>query len=357
MADSDNSDNQGSEAPTQRRRDEARNDGQVVQSQDLSAAMGMLTGFLILMWFGDPVGQRLLGSIRIWFRDAPEIDWTDQHTILGARWLSSELFGACGILVIVVSLVALALGFLQVGFTVSWKPLAANWSKLSPVRGMQRLFSMESAIRGTLGALKVTGLLLISGTVIWWRQAELRPENFGSLADVMQFGWKFGLTIGTALAGLVLCLGAVDFSAKWLRNEQKLKMTREEIKREQKDDLGDPTLKVAMRRRQREAIRQRSVAEVPQATLILTNPTHLAIAIRYDRKTMSAPRVVAKGAGEFAKNIVKIARQHKVPVVERKPLARALYKSVKTGQEIPSEFFRAIAGILAHIYRIRRSAA
>ena len=129
------------------------------------------------------------------------------------------------------------------------------------------------------------------------------------------------------------------------------------MKQEQKDDSGDPHVRAAIRRRQREARKQQSVKDVPSATVILTNPTHLAIAVQYEPGKMKAPRVVAKGAGVFAKNIVRIARENSIPVIERKPLARALFKSVKVGQEIPVDFFRAIAEILAQIYKARQSAA
>lgn len=329
----------------------------MVQSPDLSAAIALFTGLLTLMWFSGPIGQRLLDDIRTWFQEVPASDWTIFHIQTGARWMATEIVGICGLLLGLLIIMGLALGFLQVGFVISWKPLSPDWNRVNPAKGLERLMSPESAVRGALGALKVVGLLIVSATILWFRRDELALQNFSSLGDVLGFAWKMGLTIGIALAGVTLALAIIDYVTKWLRNEQKLKMTHEEIKREQKDDTGDPTLKVAMRRRQREAIKQGSVAEVPNATMVITNPTRLAIAIRYDQATMTAPKVVAKGAGDFAKNIRAIARKHSIPVVERKPLARALFRSVKVGQEIPSEFFRAVAEVMAHIWKMRRSAA
>ena len=351
------SDQQGTEAPTQRRRDNAREEGQVVQSPDLNAAIALFTGMLTLIWFSGPIGRRLLEAIRTWCRDIPSTDWTDVHTLLGARWMVTEIVGICGLLVGLLIVVALALGFLQVGFVISWKPLTPDWNRMNPAKGLERLISTEAAVRGALGAMKVLGLLMVSCTILWFRRDELDLRNFLSLADVLQFGWHLGLSIGIALSGVTLLLAFIDYITKWFSNEKKLKMTHDEIKRESKDDSGDPTLKAAMRRRQRDAIKQGSVADVPDATMVITNPTRLAIAIRYDQATMSAPKVVAKGAGIFAKNIRETARRHGVPVMERKPLARALYKSVKVGQEIPPEFFRAVAEILAQIWRMRKSAA
>jgi flagellar biosynthetic protein FlhB len=351
------SDQQGTEAPTQRRRDDARKEGQVVQSPDLASAIAVFTGLMSLMWFSGPVGSRLLDAIRVWFREVPASDWTDAHTIMGARWLSWEILGTSGMLVVLLMAIGLGLGFLQVGFVISWKPLNPDWARLSPAKGLERLLSVESAVRGMLGAMKVVGLLIVSTTIIWFRRDELNIAHFTSLTDILTYGWKLGLTIGISLASVILVLAAIDYITKWFRNEEKLKMTPEEIKRENKDDSGDPTLKMAMRRRQREAIKNGSVADVPEATMVITNPTHLAIAIKYEQGTMSAPKVVAKGDGIFAKNIRDTAKKHGVPVVERKPLARALYRTVRVGQEIPSEFFHAVAEILAQIWKMRRSAA
>lgn len=351
------SDRQGTEAPTQRRRDEARQDGQVVQSPDLSAAIALFTGLLTLLWFSGPMGRRLLDAIRVWFHEIPANDWTEYHIQQGARWMVTEVAGICGLLLVLLILMALGLGFLQVGFVVSWKPLSPDWNRLNPAKGLERLISPEAAVRGLLGALKVLGLLIVSASILWFRGDELSAQNFSSLSEILSYGWKLGLTIGIALAGVTLALASIDYITRWLRHEQKLKMTHEEIKREQKDDTGDPTLKVAMRRRQREAIKQGSVAEVPNATMVLTNPTRLAVAIRYDQATMSAPKVIAKGAGIFAKNIRETARKHGIPVMEQKPLTRALYRAVSVGQEIPSEFFRAVAEVLAHIWKMRRTAA
>ncbi len=354
MADSDR---QGTEAPTQRRRDEARRDGQVVQSPDLGAAVALFTGLLTLMWFSGPLGRRLLADIRMWFHDVPRSDWTTDHALLGARWMSSELLATCAVFTGLLLLTGLLIGFLQVGFVVTWKPLAPDWERLAPTRGLQRLMSLESAVRGSLGIMKVGGLLIVSGILVWLRRDEFSAANFGSLSEILLFGWNFGLTVGIALAGVILVLAAIDYGVRWFRHEQKLKMTHEEIKREQKDDLGDPTLKIAMRRRAREAIRNGSVSEVPGATMVITNPTRLAVALRYDQETMKAPRVVAKGAGIFAKHIRETARRHNVPVMEHKPLARALFRTVRVGQEIPAEFFRAVAELMAQVLKMRRRAA
>lgn len=351
--------NNGTEAPTPRRREEARAEGRVAQSPDLTAAFALLIGCFMLLWFGASWGNRLLQGVRIWIESLRTSDWTNWHSQTSASWITSELVGIVGLFVLVVMAIGLLVGFLQVGFVVSLKPLEIDFSKISPDQGWTRVLSLDSIVRGLLGGLKVTGLLIVSCVLLWSRRNSLSVTNFSTVSSVAVTAWDLGLWIALVLAGVAFGVSLFDYLTRWFKHEQQLKMTREEIKQEQKDDTGDPHVRAVIRRRQREARRRQSVKDVPKATVILTNPTHLAVAIQYDIGKMPVPKVVAKGAGVFAKNIVRIAREHNIPVMERKPLARALFASVDVGEHIPFEFFRAIAEIIAQIYRTRgdRSAA
>jgi len=346
----------GTEAPTPRRRETARRDGQVVYSQDLAGAATLLVGCLVLMWTGPVIVRSIGGGIRSWITESNTGEWTEWHTFTGARWLLSELGTSCGVLVGVLMVTGLMLALLQVGFVISTKPLEINFEKMLPSKGFARVFSMESGVRGLLGGAKVGVLLLISLLFLWLRRDEFHPSRFGSLARLAEETWSLALTIALAMTGLLAGLAVIDYLVKWLQHEKKLKMTREEMKQEQRDDSGDPHLKAAVRKKQKERLKQQSTKDVPRATVILTNPTHIAVALRYESGKMQAPTVVAKGAGVFAANIVRIGRSHNVPVIERKPLARALFASVNVGQQIPIEFFRAVAEILAGLYKARRAA-
>jgi len=343
----------GTEAPTQRRRDHAREEGQVVLSTDLTASVALLTGCAILLWTGSTFGARLMNGFRVWMSDRPGTEWSSWNVGVGARWMSAELIGICGLFVLAILAVGLAFGFAQVGFVISFKSLELKWERLIPENPFSKLISMESGIKGILSAMKVSLLLGVSMLMLWLRRGELSVHRFGTIDNVAAYAWRLGLTICLAMAGVSVGLALTDYLIRWFRQEQKLKMTREEIKQEQKDDNGDPHVKAALRRKQREARKQQSVKDVPKADLILTNPTHLAIAIQYQPGKMRAPKIVAKGAGVFAQNIIRIAKENKIPVMERKPLARALFKVVDVGQEIPFEFFRAIAEILAQIYKAK----
>jgi flagellar biosynthetic protein FlhB len=330
--------NTGTEAPTPRRREDAREEGQVVFSPDLTASIALLAGCLVLMWSGSEMARRMMEGFRRWFVEVPGEVWGVHHVSEGAHWMTSELIAICGFLVPGIMVIGLAFGFAQVGFHFSFKSLAINWERLLPENGFSRIISMESGIRGLMNVAKVTFLLCVSAICLWIKRAEFSIQNHSSVLSLTASAWKLGLYVCIAMAAVSLM------------------MTREEIKQEQKDDSGDPHLKAAIRKKQREARRRQSVRDVPKATVILTNPTHLAIAIQYEPGQMKAPRIVAKGAGVFAKNIVRIAKENNIPVLERKPLARALFKSVDVGQEIPFDFFRAIAEILAQIYKARQAA-
>ncbi|MFN8708013.1 MAG: flagellar biosynthesis protein FlhB [Planctomyces sp.] len=345
----------GSEEPTQRRRDDARNDGQTVNSPDLTAALSLLAACGVLFLTGQALGARLMNAVRDWIVDVPSSDWGTWHVIAGSHWLGYETILSCTPIVVAVMAVGLVISFLQVGFVISTKPLEIDFAKLLPSAGWERVFSMESGIRGLQGAVKVTLLTLVAVGMLWVKRDHLSVYQYSTVSQVVASAWRIGLMVCLIMGGTTLALALTDYLIRWFRSEQKLKMTREEIKQEQKDDTGDPHMKAAIRKKQRDARKQQSVKDVPKATVVLTNPTHLAIAIRYEAG-MLAPKIMAKGAGVFAKNIVRIAKEHKIPVIERKPLARALYANVEVGQEIPFEFFRAVAEIIAQIYRARQAA-
>lgn len=349
--------NTGTEAPTPRRREDARDEGQVVFSTDLTAAVTLMAGCLILLWTGPSLYSQLADSFREWFTDVPAHEWGNADVTKSAYWLTSAMFSTCGLLVGGIMAIGLAFSFAQVGFHISFKSLAINWDHVLPENALSRLVSLDTGIKGLLNAAKVTLLLTVTVILLWMKREEVSVSRFATAGDIAAFSWRIGMWICVALAGVMIALSLIDYLIKWFRNEQKLMMTREEIKQEQKDDSGDPHVRAAIRKKQREARKKQSVKDVPKATVILTNPTHLAIAIQYEPGRMKAPKVVAKGAGVFAKNIVRIAKENKIPVLERKPLARALFRTVEVGQEIPFDFFRAIAEILAQIYKARQSAA
>lgn len=343
------------EAATPRRRQEAREQGQVALSQDLSASIVLLTVLAALWWGGRGVALPMLSAVRNALRYPVTSDWQSAHTVTAAWWISGQMAASIGLVVGLLFVVSLSVGMAQAGFSVSFKPLETKWDRLSPANGWSKMFSWDAAVRGISVMLKVCAV----GAVLVWYLAD-RAHLLGLLGQKtlglgIAAAWQLALETALVVAGSFFIVGAADYLYQRLRHEQRLKMTREELKKENKEEEGDPHIRAKVRRLQREAAERKMIQEVPQASVVVTNPTHFAVAIRYERHTMPAPMVIAKGSDRFARRIAEVAREHGIPVLERKPLARFLYKSVKIGQSIPPELYQAFAEILAYVYRLKRA--
>jgi flagellar biosynthetic protein FlhB len=225
-------------------------------------------------------------------------------------------------------------------------------NRINPVKGFAKLFDMQALIRLVLGILKMVAVAAIAVLTIWQtRHGILNSANLG-IGALLGYSGGVIYMLCLRLAVAVLILGIIDYVWQRWKHEQDLKMTKQEIKEEFRRMEGDPMLKQRRRQVQQQLAQQRMRYDVPKADVVITNPTELAIAIKYDADAMAAPRVVAKGQGYMAAMIRQIAAEHGVPIVERKPLARALYNTVEVGQEIPREFYKAIAEVLAYVYEI-----
>lgn len=326
----------------------------MVYSPDVSAAVLIFAGALTLTMAGPRFGRSLLAALRDGLHGIGRTDWGTAETLISTRWVLGQSAEICSGLILGMLALGLAVGLLQAGFLFTLKPLAVNFGRLDPVSGMSKLFSLDSLMRGGLSILKVTGCMLAAGWILTANWHALRAESRGSLIDIVSAAWGLATTLLLVLSGALLTLACIDYVFRWIRHEQRLKMTREEVKDEQKQDTGDPQVRSRLRKLQKDAASRRSLREVPDATVVVTNPTHYAVALKYESGRMSAPVVVAKGTDAMARRIRVLAEEHGVPVLERKPLARALYKFVEVGQEIPFEFYRAIAELLAQVYRIKK---
>lgn len=351
----ENTDSPKTEAPTPRRRHESRRKGQVAFSADLSNGLALLTGSTILWFGGGVVGARLAESLRTHLLRIGRREWSAGHTTELAQSMLGEFLGTAGLLAGAMFLVALVNGFLQAGFHLSTDQLKIDWQKVSLTSGWSRLFSLKSAVRGGM----TLGKAAVAVGLVWWlfqlNLDEITWSGSQSLLHSVSVAWSVTMKAAMAVGGVFLLLGIVDYAFQRWKHEQDLRMTRQEIKDEHKQEEGDPQLRARIRKLQREVSQRRMMSDVAESTLILTNPTHLAVAIRYDRSSMGAPLVVAKGADHVAQRIVSIARDHGIPIVEHKPLARTLFKAVDVGQQIPMSLYRAVAEILARIYGLRPS--
>lgn len=346
-----------SEQPTQRRRQEARERGQVARSTDLSAAIVLAGGLGLLNLFGGSLCERLSALMRDCLANAHAVPMDHD----GARdVLTTVLSRTAGVLAPVmlgIAAIALAGTLVQVGAVFSGHPLQPAFHKISPLEGLKRLFSARSVSVLVLSLLKCA----IIGAIGYVTLA-------GALGEMLDLvgasAWQIGLTIAALLFTLgmrvclaLLLLGLADYGFQRWQHEKGLRMTKQELREEFKEMEGDPYARARRRRIQKQLALQRMMHDVPRADVVVTNPTELALALKYDAETMRAPKVVAKGSGYVAQRIRQAALAHAIPIVERKALAQALYRVVEVGDEIPSDLYKAVAEVLAYVYRISRHPA
>jgi len=341
------------EAATPRRRQEAREQGNVPRSSDLSAAVILLTSIVLLYMFGFEIMTSMKRIV---------------EGTLGSSLLSNPVRsgdeGAMGVFVgqlaieavaplcLGISAAALLVSFGQVGLLFTLKPMTPDLSKVSPLQGVKKLFDARAGMRLLMSLGKIGLIGLVAGVLIYWDMPQIL--TLAELDALQMFGLASELVFGLALklAVLLLVLALLDYWFQRWQHEQDMKMSKQEVKEELKTMEGDPLVKQRRVRVARQLALQRVGQAVPNADVVVTNPTHFSIAMRYDSKTMRAPKVVAKGADFLALRIRQIAIANGIPLVERKELARAMYKSVEVGQEVPPEFYNAVAEILAYVYRI-----
>jgi len=228
-----------------------------------------------------------------------------------------------------------------------------RWDRIDPSVGLQRLFGSGTGVRALTALLKVIALAVLAYVVLWTRLGEISRIGEGTLGGALALEWSIISRLFLGVAVALLVIGGLDYLAQRLRLDRQLRMTRQEAKEELKQEEGDPQVKARIRKLQREAAQRRMFQEVPKATVVVKNPTHLAVALRYERGRMSAPKVVAVGAGHVAERIIETARRFGVPVVENRPLAKALYRLGKLDREIPVALYQAVAETLAFVYRLR----
>ena len=340
------------EKATPRRRQEAREKGQVAKSGDIAPAFIILGVFALLGIFGVQLLQVLMG---IFHRDLTEyVHWTvTGHTV--QRLMTELLWEMAKILLPIFGLVlVLAVGanLLQIGFLFTAHPLKMDPKRLNPVEGFKRIFSMRALVEFVKSWLKFVVTALAVGGVVWADREELLLLARWPLGDTLRYvSWmvlKMGLVAGT----LLFVLAVLDYLYQRYDHEKKLRMSKQEVKDELKRTEGDPLVRSRIKERQRSLAMRRMMQEVPKADVVITNPTHYAVALKYEMATMPAPQVVAKGRGYVALRIREIAEEHQVVVVENPPLARLLYANTEVGDWIPPEMFQAVAEVLAYVYQV-----
>jgi flagellar biosynthetic protein FlhB len=341
------------EQPTPRRLEEALKRGQIARSPEVQTVFVLLAGLGALTFAGREIWMQLIGTTTMTLAHLHDTslaaDSLQGYGISGVL----ILLKCAGPIVLATVLGGLLAGAIQNRFNTASEVLTPDWNRLNPVEGFKRIFSKRMLTPVALGATKLAFVIALSYSEI---QSVLTDPIFTSSVSVgrmAEFLAQTCLRICFRVTLVLMVIAAADYGYQFWRNKQDMMMTKEELKEEMKNQEGNQQIKAA-RRRRRKISKAKELAEVPKADVIVTNPTHIAIALRYDRKTMRAPKIVAKGIRLNAQKIREIAQQHQVPIIENKPLARMLFKHGKLGSEVPAQLYAAVAEVLAWVYRVNR---
>jgi len=341
------------EEATAKRRDDFREKGQVAQSKEVATA-ALLTLSLLLWVF---YASHFWGGLEDLYKNLLRMIADFRVTPLSTVHLAWEMGAAMGKLLWPVFLLTFVVGFfssfLQIGPLFSTKVFQPDLSKFDPIKGMAKFVSKRSAVELVKSLAKVSLIGFVAYRTIADKFDTALTLSLLDLNQTLIFLGNVAFLLLAKTCGIMIVLAAIDFMFSRYEMEQKMKMTKQEVKEEFKETEGDPQLKARVRSVQQEMARKRMMAEVPNADVIVTNPTHLSVAITYRRDEMDAPKIIAKGADHLAFRIREIAKEHQVPIIENKPVARALYKQ-EVGDEVPEELFTAVAELLAYVYSLKK---
>ncbi|MCP2086350.1 UNVERIFIED_ORG: flagellar biosynthetic protein FlhB [Paraburkholderia sediminicola] len=350
----EDSDLEKTESATPRRLQKAREEGQIVRSRELSTFALLAAGFFGVWGMSDSIGEHLQGMLRASFTFDHATVFETRRMLIGAGAAGREgLYALLPVLAFTGAaalLAPMALG----GWQLSSKGLEPKFNRLNPIEGLGKIFSINGPVQLGLSLAKTLVVGCIGGSAIWNRREEIlalatQPLHL-ALANTVHL---IAVCCGMTVAGMFV-VAALDVPYQLWQFHKKLRMTKEEVKREHRESEGDPHVKGRIRQQQRAIARRRMMTQVPKADVVVTNPTHFAVALQYTDGEMRAPKVVAKGVNLVAARIREIAAENNVPLLEAPPLARALYHNVELNREIPGPLYGAVAEVLAWVYQLRR---
>lgn len=344
------------EKATPKKLDDARKEGRVARSSDLINGFMLLLMFFVLKLFGGIMANLFLDSFVKYYNKASDISM-EVFDVKQAVNLSNEIV----IDIVIASLpvligsfvVALVGNIVQVGWKVTGKPLKPKLDRLNPIGGFKRMFSQEKVVELIKSILKVLAIALVAYNEVKDRwKFILNLYDFEFMQAVLNI-FDIVLDVGIKISVIFVIIGLADFGYQKWKHLHDLRMSKQEVKDEMKQSEGDPQIKGQIRQKMREGARRRMMQELPKADVVITNPTHFAVAVKYDKETAEAPYVLAKGADYVAANIKEIAKQNNIEIVENKPLARMLYYNVEIGDQIPPELYQMVAEVLAYVYSVK----
>ncbi|MBO6137899.1 MAG: flagellar biosynthesis protein FlhB [Lachnospiraceae bacterium] len=352
------------EEPTAKRQEDTRKRGQVAKSQELYNAVSLITIFLLMRIYGRRLAENFLNIFR-WVYEAliptvikpvnGDITIRDMHIIILAiirRYLLMLLP-----ILLVSFVIAFIVNLLQVKWKVSWEPMKPKFSKLNPISGFKRFFSVQKLVELAKAVLKIAVVSMVCYSFLRDKLGILLLMQDFSVNTAVSFTVDTITNLGLRIGLVYLIVGFADYAYTRWKHHNDIKMTKQEVKDEMKDSEGNPEIKSKIRQKMMQASRARMMQAVPEADVVITNPTHYAVALKYDAQVASAPIVVAKGQDYMAQKIKELARENDVEIVENKPLARMLYANVDVDALVPPELYQAVAEVLAFVYNLKKEKA
>lgn len=341
------------EKATPKKRQDAKKKGQTAKSQDINTAVVLLAVFLFMLFAGGYLRKGIFSLFKGSFQDYLLMDATEGNLRVIFLRILKELALYLGPIMLVALVAGVAANFFQVGFLFTSEAIQPKLEKINPISGFKRIFSMRAIVEMLKSILKIGFVGIVTFTVLWKRMDEILVLSQKPIGTALATISSLTIQMGLFASGALLFLAILDFLYQKYDFEKNIRMSKQDIKDEYKNSEGDPQIKARIKQKQREMAMRRMMQEVPKADVVITNPTHFAVAIKYDEVKHDAPYIVAKGVDFTAQKIKLIAKENDVIMVENRPLARALYSQTEIGDTIPEEFFKAVAEILAFVYRAK----
>jgi len=341
------------EKATPKKRGDARQKGQVAKSAELPGAFTLLLVFASFLFLGDMYKERVTRLFRDLFESWLTMDLTAGNVQVLFRTLMLDTILMVAPVFAIAIIVGIIGNYVQVGVLFTGQPIVPKFSKLNPISGFKQLLSMRSLVEFVKNVLKLLIIGFLVYTSIIGEKDTILSLAGAELQDSFNFAVTLTISLGIKIGAVLIVLAVFDYLYQKYEYEKSLRMSKQDIKDEHKNAEGDPLIKGKIKERQRRMALQRMMQEVPKADVIITNPTHYAVALQYDAKRMEAPVVLAKGVDHVALRIREVAKEHDITTMENRPLARALYDRTEIGDSIPADLFQAVAEVLAYIYKLK----
>ncbi|WP_221564339.1 flagellar biosynthesis protein FlhB [Alkalihalobacillus sp. TS-13] len=342
------------EKATPKKRQDSRKKGQVAKSSDVNTAIILLIVFLFLWLIAPFMLDRLLAIYQKSFREFIHFDATNENIQQVMSAMAIEAAKIVAPILLIAMIAGVAANYMQVGVLFSTEPLKAKLERINPLKGFKRIYSLRAIVELLKSILKISLVGFVTFAVLWLQKDEILMLSHGTVEHALLVIGRLTIQMGLAASVLLIFLAVLDYFYQKYDFEKSIKMSKQDLKDEHKKSEGDPLIKSKIKEKQRQMAMQRMMQEVPKADVVITNPTHYAIALKYDESEHDAPVVIAKGVDFVALKIREVAKHNEIEIVENRPLARSLYDQTEIGDLVPEALFKAVAEVLAYVYRLKK---